>query len=398
MHRYAWLNQVELDLWDNVLPFYRHYAPDLDGGGFVGGLDGHLTRLDIPKSLVLTARMLWTHSRAFRARRLAQDRAIAEHALTALDQLFRDRQHGGFLREVGNAQPPSSPERKFIYGHAFVLYGTSECAHSLGSDLALSLADEAFHFLEKARDPVHGGYFEACSEDWSTPLPCRTHRTGLEFWKSHNTQLHVLEALSTYLSVRPSPLVAERHSELTQLSMTQMLHPATGHFGEQFLADWTPTSADVSYGHDIEAAWLGCEAAELTGDHALLQQARDLASRISGRVLHTAVRPSGQVAHHGNISGPVDLRSVWWVQAEALVGFCEAYTASGDQRFLDATEKLWNFIWTHHVDRERGDWHRNLGEDGNPNAHVLKIGPWECPYHHARAEFELLGRLSPMKS
>ena len=45
------------------------------------------------------------------------------------------------------------------------------------------------------------------------------------------------------------------------------------------------------------------------------------------------------------------------------------------------------------VDRVNGDWIKKLHRDGTPDYNSFKVGPWECPYHHSRACFEMLDRL-----
>jgi cellobiose epimerase len=45
------------------------------------------------------------------------------------------------------------------------------------------------------------------------------------------------------------------------------------------------------------------------------------------------------------------------------------------------------------VDRKHGDWFKVLDRAGTPYPDQLKVGPWECPYHHSRACMEMLRRL-----
>jgi mannobiose 2-epimerase len=84
----------------------------------------------------------------------------------------------------------------------------------------------------------------------------------------------------------------------------------------------------------------------------------------------------------------------WWVQAEAVVGFTNAYQVSGERRFFDAAMKCWEVIQTQFVDKEHGDWFKVLDANGVPVEGQYKVGPWECPYHHARMCMEMTARLA----
>ncbi len=39
-----------------------------------------------------------------------------------------------------------------------------------------------------------------------------------------------------------------------------------------------------------------------------------------------------------------------------------------------------------------GDWFKVLTSDGKPVLRHYKVGPWECPYHHARMCYEMIRR------
>jgi mannobiose 2-epimerase len=76
-----------------------------------------------------------------------------------------------------------------------------------------------------------------------------------------------------------------------------------------------------------------------------------------------------------------------------VVGFYNAYQLSGERRYADAAERVWGFIERAFVDRVHGDWFKILDPDGHPMPGMNKVGPWECPYHHARVCFEMIRRL-----
>ncbi len=84
----------------------------------------------------------------------------------------------------------------------------------------------------------------------------------------------------------------------------------------------------------------------------------------------------------------------WWTQAEGVVGFYNAYQLTGKQEFAQAAAGCWDFIRKRLVDREHGDWVKRIRPDGTVNQESFKVGPWECPYHHARLCLQMMERLS----
>jgi mannobiose 2-epimerase len=101
----------------------------------------------------------------------------------------------------------------------------------------------------------------------------------------------------------------------------------------------------------------------------------------------------GSLFYEGSPQGLVNSGKDWWVQAEAVVGFYNAYQLSGQAHFAQAAYRCWAYIQAKMVDRKHGDWFKRLHRDGTPDNAIHKAGPWNCPYHHSRACFEMLDRL-----
>ncbi|MCH8962526.1 MAG: AGE family epimerase/isomerase [Bacteroidetes bacterium] len=93
------------------------------------------------------------------------------------------------------------------------------------------------------------------------------------------------------------------------------------------------------------------------------------------------------------IDGRLDDDRHWWPQAEAVVGFLNAYQLTSAPRFLDAALACWTFIENHLVDREGGEWFFRVSRDGTPCASEDKVGPWKGPYHNTRACLEVMTRV-----
>ena len=119
--------------------------------------------------------------------------------------------------------------------------------------------------------------------------------------------------------------------------------------------------------------------------------------------MHVFNIPASAPFLHTLIAALVDGRLIdgdkhWWPQAEALVGFQNAWEMTGDPSFRDAVRDVWAFIRDRVADRAHGEWHAKLTPDGRPrtaaeDADACLAGPWKCPYHNARACFEMLARL-----
>lgn len=408
-HHADWSRRLLHDLAGNVLPWWCASIFD-DQGRVLGGRDLAGAVLEVPRSAVLGTRLLWTFGSALarlpagpatEALRPALAGA-AGRAATWVQQALTDAEHGGLYWAVDAAGRPLA-DHKQSYAQAFGIYAW--CArHAAGGEAqpgtALAAAQALFERLDAAaHDDADGGYFEGCTRDWGWLPGARLSAQEPPVPKTMNTTLHVLEALTELHRHAPAPRlrsrVAARLAELVGLFLDRLWLPAQGGFGLFFSRDWQNQTPQLSWGHDIEAAWLLVRAAEGLGDATLLQRCRALAPRIADAVLARGVAADGSVLGAGLFDGTVtDTRRHWWCQAEAMLGFWDAWQIGGDPRHAAAARRCWAFIEARHVDAAGGDWFKTLDADGRPVAAVPKAGPWECPYHHVRAELEMLERLA----
>ncbi len=146
-----------------------------------------------------------------------------------------------------------------------------------------------------------------------------------------------------------------------------------------------------SYGHDIEAAWLMDRCLEALGDEELSRRLSPMLRCLEAEVYEKAY------AHHSLANecerGVADEKRVWWVQAEGVVGFYNAYQKTGERRYLEAAEDIWGFIQEHLVDeRPEGEWFWYTDAEGNPALEKPIVEPWKCPYHNGRMCMEIIGR------
>jgi mannobiose 2-epimerase len=383
------------ELTDHILPYWSGRAVDPRHGGFVGRIDG-ADRLvpGAPKGSVLNARILWTFAAAGRTLQTERWRPEAERALHALQTAFRDPVHGGVYWTV-TAEGAPLDDKKQVYAQAFTIYGLAEYVRLTGSPEALAWATELFDLLEaRAVDPAHGGYLEAFSREWGPLGDVRLSEKDRDAPKSMNTHLHVLEAYTTLYRVWPDPALADRIRALLHLFLDHIIEPATGVLVGFFESDWTPVPSARSFGHDIEASWLLDEAAAVLGDEALAETVAVATLRLARLTHADGLDEDGALFYEQDADGRFDTDKHWWPQAEAVVGFLNAYERSGEEPFAAAALGAWRFIQTHIVDRAGGEWHFRVSRDGTPVRAEDKLGIWKCPYHNSRACLEILARAS----
>ena len=387
-------DRIEGDLVGNILPFWMKRVVDTERRGFIGGLTNDLVPdRGAERGALLTSRILWTYSAAYGRYRDPAYAGMADKAYADLTGHFHDRQNGGFWWSI-SAEGGVLRDRKQVYGQAFAIYALAEYHAATGRPEPLEHAIALYRLLEdRAAERRHGGYLEAFDRGWN-PIPdMRLSGIDMNEPKSQNTHLHVMEAYTRLLGAWPDPGLRASLRRLLEIMLTRVVNPATGHLGLFFSEDWTPRSDRVSYGHDIEAAWLFTRAADVLDDPALAARIRPLAGRIADATLAEGVDSDGGVFNEGGPAGLTNTDKEWWPQAEAVVGFINAYQLSGEERYLAAALRTWDFIETRLIDRRNGEWFRGVTRDGRLLGGELKVSFWKCPYHNGRTGLEAVRRL-----
>ena len=391
--------KVETELRSNILSFWLKYAIDDEFGGFRGQISNDLTidpRAD--KGLILNARILWTFSKAFSVYRNPVYLAAARRAYEYLVRYFWDQQFGGVYWMVDFEGQPTDTKKR-IYGQAFTVYALAEYYHATGDAEILARALRLVENIEAAgHDARHGGYLETYERDWTLAVDQRLSDVDMDEKKSMNTHLHLMEGYAALLRFHEDSTVRLRLRELIEVFLNHIVDPITHHFILFFDEQWWPKSEKISFGHDIEGSWLLCEAAEVLGDHDILKRVRAIAVKMAQAVFEQGLGADGGLLYEADPTGIIDTDKHWWPQAEAVVGFFNAYQLSGLQHFLNSAEKSWAFIDKCIVDHEHGEWFWLVSQSGVPCAGHYKVDPWKCPYHNSRACFEVMERVDALRS
>ena len=147
-----------------------------------------------------------------------------------------------------------------------------------------------------------------------------------------------------------------------------------------------------SYGHDIEASWLIDRGCEVLGDEAYTAKMRKVTDALREHILEEGF--DGTSLNNECFNGEVDTTKIWWVEAEAVLGYINGYQKEpAKKEYLDAAGKIWDFIKEFMIDKRSGsEWFYDLNKNGEPVSRKEIVGPWKCPYHNGRMCFEVIKR------
>ena len=377
----------------SILRYWMERMPDDRQGGFFGRIDGQ-GRVDpeAPRGLVLNSRILWSFSAAYRNTGDGLYLPMARRAYEYLTTRHLDSEYGGAFWSLAPDGMPLET-RKQVYGLAFCLYGLSEYYAATGEQAALEAAISLFRLIEQhSFDTERKGYYEAFTRDWQSLDDLRLSEKDANEQKTMNTHLHVLEAYTNLYHAWPDALLQQRIKDLLEVFALYIVDGSTGHLGLFFGEDWSVRSAGlVSYGHDIEAAWLLPEAAAVIGDREWIGKIRLLALKLAVAAAEGLDEDGGLWYERGR-KGLLREKH-WWPQAEAMVGFLHAWEVSGDAIWYQRSLASWEFVKQYIRDPVGGEWYWGVGADHSPMLGEDKAGFWKCPYHNSRACLEVMRQL-----
>jgi len=383
--------ETELKL---ILDWWAHYMVDEYNGGFYGTVSNTNAPSDTEKGVVLNSRILWSFSAAYNFVPTEEYLKIAKRAFTYIEKNFIDYRYGGVFWSV-DAKGKMKDGRKQIYGLAFCMYGLAEYYRASGDTTALIIAKDLFNNIEQySFDKEHGGYIEAFTREWYNSGDLRLSDKDDNERKTMNTHLHIAEAYANLYAVWPDEGLRGKIEALLRYFDEYIINKQSGHLNLFMDDEWNPRSSLVSFGHDIEAAWLLQECAETIHNDFYINHYKQLALSLADAAAE------GLDANDGGLwyeyepkDGHWIKEKHWWPQAEAMVGFFNGFQISGDEKYLQQSVNCFEFVQKHIKDNERGEWYWGIKEDGAV-IQKEKAGFWKCPYHNSRACIELIKRIS----
>ena len=383
--------QLKKELTDNILPFWSEKMIDNVNGGFYGQIkgDGQLVP-EADKGGILNARILWSFSAAYLQEKNPLYLEMANRAKHFILKHFFDREFGGTYWTISFDGKPVDTKKQ-IYSQAFFIYAFTEHYRASEDESSLRTAVGLFRLIEEhSFDCEMNGYFEAYSRDWQLLEDLRLSEKDENEKKTMNTHLHILEAYTNLYRVWKDETLRQQLGNLILIFTEKIVNQKTKHLNLFFDENWNTKSTIVSYGHDIEASWLIDEAARVLGDKELLAEVQKVCIKIAESACE-GLQPDGSLVYELD-KEHLDTDRHWWVNAESVVGFLNAFELTGNQEWLEKSLNCWKYIQENLIDTEKGEWFWSISDDGTVNRNGDKAGFWKCPYHNSRMCLEIMTR------
>ena len=397
--------EMKSHLLETIIPFWKGLRDD-KYGGYYGWLSYDLgLNMKAEKGCILNSRITWFFSNVMLLYKkgLITDGDFIKYGYTALDikdeakhaynflvSKCIDKKYGGVFWSVDYDGTPADTT-KHCYNQAFCIYALASYYDAIGDRQALELAKRLVGIIEENfTDEV--GFLEAKTVDFKPESNEKLSENGVMADKTMNTLLHVFEAYSELYRVSGDSYVGERLAWIMDTFADKIYNPALHRQEVFFDANYNSIIDLHSYGHDIETAWLMDRGVKILGDKKYEEKMYPITKDLTENIYKVAF--DGRSLANECDKGVVNEWRIWWVQAEAVLGFVNGYLADNSKgKYLDAAVKEWEFI-KEFVWYKRGgsEWFSSVDKNGKPDDTKAIVEQWKCPYHNGRMCLEVMKR------
>jgi len=371
-----------------ILGFYDPIVLDPSGGFYQNYLDNGEHFDPGFRQLVSSTRMIFNYAMAGRFFNREDYLNNARHGLDYLERVHWRDDRQLYAWTLRDHQPEDLTQQ--AYGYAFVLLAYAACrkAGILTDNTAL---ERTYTLLEQRFwQPDYGLYADEMSADGE-----------LSSYRGQNANMHLCEAMIAAFEASGEALYLERARLLAhniavcQADLTDGL--IWEHFTPGFGIDWDYNKSDPKNlyrpwgfqpGHQTE--WT--KLLLMLHRHDPQAEHIDRARRLFDRAWDT----SWDKEHGGLVYG-FDPQGHWcdddkyfWVQAESFAAAALLQQATGDDRYGQRYDDLWQYSWDHFVDHEYGAWYRVLYRDNRKVSNEKSAAGAKCDYHTLGACLEVL--------
>jgi mannose/cellobiose epimerase-like protein (N-acyl-D-glucosamine 2-epimerase family) len=374
----------------HTMAFYHPRCIDRERGGFFHFFrdDGSVYDADT-RHLVSSTRFIFNYAMAFRRFGDAEYQAAVRHGLAFLRDAHRNPATGGYAWLLG-ADNHVLDGTNHCYGLAFVVLAYAKALEA-GIPAARDHLEETWELMERRFwSPEDGLYRDEISSGWHDISP----------YRGQNANMHSCEAMLAAFEASGEARFLDRAETLARRVTVDLAAKADGlvweHYDPSWGVDWDYNKDDPKHlfrpwgfqpGHQTEWAKLLLILDRHRPADWLVPTARRLFDRALERAWDHA---NGGICYGFAPDGSIcDGDKYFWVQAESFAAAALLAARTGDRRYWEWYDRIWDYSWEHMVDHQYGAWYRILDQQ-NRKYDDKKSPAGKTDYHTMGACYEVL--------
>ncbi|MDC9502042.1 AGE family epimerase/isomerase [Pseudoalteromonas sp. Angola-18] len=379
----------------DTLAFYEPNIDDEHGGFYQNFSDNGEVFDKQTRHLVSSTRFVFNYARAYQT---FNDEKYLNRVKSGIEFIRKHHfveQTGGYnwLLSVEQGNATVLDDTNHCYGFAFVILAYS-WAYRVGVTEAREYLNDTFQTMETHFwDAKAGLYKDQHNNDFTKCDP----------YRGQNANMHTCEALIAAYEATQDELFLNRALTLADNMVNRQANLMGGLIWEHYDINW---QVDLEYNKDdpknLFRPW-GFQPGHQTEWSKLLMFLNKhkpqtwLVERAKA-LFDNSIDVAWDKQHGGICYGFAPDKSIcdddkyFWVQAETLCCAAYLYETTGDEKYQQWYDKIWQYSWQHLVDHQYGAWFRILTVD-NKKIDTMKSPIGKTDYHTMGACFDVLALL-----
>ena len=379
------------ELTENILPFWLEHGLDKKNGGIYTSLDRDGSLIETDKSVWFQGRALWIFSEAYIRFGRKEYLDAASTIVRFIDEHCYDTDGRMFFRVTDDGRPVIKRIRYF-FSETFAIIGYASYSRASGDK---SYARKALALYENVKKIKSTPGILIPKFD-SSVRPMRGHADSMILVNVLSELREACPEEKDYLTSDLDKEIADCRRYFIRPDMQTVLE-TVGPNGE-FLAEHFEGRI-INPGHAIEGAWFIMNEGRKRGIKEYID---------TGLSVLSWMWDKGWDAEYGG--GIIQYRDAlgkslseyhqdmkfWWPQTEAVIANLMAYSETGKDVYLEHFHLVDDYITSHFIDREYGEWFGYLHRDGTL-ATPLKGNLYKGPFHIPRMYMKAIEILDSIK-
>jgi N-acylglucosamine 2-epimerase len=381
------------ELTGNILPFWLGHGLDRVHGGMTTSLGRRGEILDTDKSVWFQGRAGWTFSTAYsEIERKPEYLEAAKSCIDFIEAHCFDRTPGGDGRmyfRVTREGEPVIKRRRYVFSEAFAAMAMAAYSRAAGIP---EYAEKAAGIFDRIGEIVAApGLLEPKFNPGTRPsqgfaLPMIMTAVAQELRRANP---HKAAYYNNYID-RAVDTIASTFMDREHRCILEQVGPGGERQFDHF------EGRQLNPGHSIEASWF------------IMNESRLRAASNGGRREERFTKLGAEILdwmwdwgwdkEYGGIiyfRDALGLPGVeywhdmkfWWPQTEAIIATLMAYAETGEKRFAERFDAIYDWTTSRFPDRECGEWYGYLHRDGRVSTE-LKGNMYKGPFHIPRMYIE----------